>query len=402
MRRCPGCDTFTGSWSLFLLAATLAFAPLSAHAATFPDVIALPDGWLPEGVATGRGPVIYSGSRADGAIYAADLRTGAGAIVVPGVPGRVSVGLSFDARTNYIFAAGGGTGKGYIYDPASGALVREYTFTTVTPTFVNDVIVTRDAAYFTDSRQAVFYRVPLGPGGRPAATFEAIPLSGDFVLNPAVNNANGIEATPNGKDLIFVASNTGTLYHLDPATGVTKRIDLGGVVLANGDGLLLHGRTLYVVQNRLNQIAVVELARDLRSGVVTGTITNPNFDVPTTIAAFGNALYAVNARFTTTPTPTTTYNIARGSRALTAARSTPARDSMTPPVPQGAAPGASTFGGAISVKRGALLRTPLLGAATFSVDAAVPSLGALGGPVSVRLCSCTMAERLWKRGRDAR
>ena len=65
------------------------------------------------------------------------------------------------------------------------------------------------------------------------------------------------------------------------------------------------------MRNRLNQIAVVELAPDLSSGDVVGTITDPSFDVPTTIAAFGNALYVVNARFTTPPTPDTTYNIVR-------------------------------------------------------------------------------------------
>src|SRR5439155_16037779 len=156
------------SWvltGLLLVVALLAPAAASARAAeTFPDVIALPDGWLPEGVVTGHGPVIYSGSRADGAIYAADLRTGAGAILVPGQAGRVAVGLSFDPRTNYIFVAGGPTGKAYVYDAATGALVQEYTLTSP-GTFVNDVIVTREAAYFTDSFLPVYYRVPLGPGG---------------------------------------------------------------------------------------------------------------------------------------------------------------------------------------------------------------------------------------------
>ncbi len=60
------------------------------------------------------------------------------------------MGLSFDARTNYIFAAGGPTGKAYVYDASTGALVQEYTLTAATGTFINDVIVTRDAAYFTD------------------------------------------------------------------------------------------------------------------------------------------------------------------------------------------------------------------------------------------------------------
>ena len=79
-------------------------------------MIALPNGWLPEGVVTGRGPGDLLGSRANGAIYAADLRTGEGEILVPGQAGRVAVGLSFDARTNYIFVAGGPTGKAYVYD----------------------------------------------------------------------------------------------------------------------------------------------------------------------------------------------------------------------------------------------------------------------------------------------
>lgn len=298
-----------------LLTALLAPATVPTLAAKpFPDLIALPDGWRPEGVATGHGPVIYSGSLANGAIYAANLRTGEGAIVVPGVTGRVSVGLSFDERSGYVFAAGGGTGKAYVYDPATGALVREYALTLPpAATFVNDVIVTRDAAYVTDSRQATIYRIPLGPGGALAdpAAVEPIALTGDFVLTPNATNANGIEATPDGEDLIIVQTNMGKLFHVDPATGVATAIDLGGFVAANGDGLLLHGRTLYVVQNRLNRIAEIELERDLLSGTVVRLITNPNFDVPTTIAAFGNALYAVNARFGIASPGTASYSIVR-------------------------------------------------------------------------------------------
>jgi hypothetical protein len=106
----------------------------------------------------------------------------------------------------------------------------------------------------------------------------------------------------------------GLLYNVDPNTGVATLIDLGGERLQNGDGILLEGKTLYVVQNRLNVIAVIRLDPDLTSGTVVDRITNPAFDVPTTIARFGNALYAVNARFTTPPTPDTTYNVVRVPR----------------------------------------------------------------------------------------
>jgi hypothetical protein len=262
-------------------------------------------------VVTGHGPVIYSGSRANGAIYAANLRTGEGAILVPGQAGRVAVGLSFDSRTNYIFVAGGPTGKAYVYDADTGALVQEYTLT-APGAFVNDVIVTHDAAYFTQSALAEYYRVPLGPGGQlaPPGDVETIPLSGEW-QQVAGFNANGIEATPNGKWLIVVNSTTGALYRVEPLTGVATRINLGGASVSAGDGLLLRGHTLYVVRNQFNQIAIVELAPDLGSGQVIGAISNPNFDIPTTIAAFGNALYAVNARFSTPPTPSTTYSIVR-------------------------------------------------------------------------------------------
>jgi sugar lactone lactonase YvrE len=289
--------------------------PAAAQPAqTFPDVINLPNGWLPEGVVTGKGPVIYAGSRRNGAIYAADLRTGEGKILVPGVEGRIAVGLSFDPRSNYIFAAGGVNGNAFVYDAESGAEVGAYQFASA-PTFVNDVIVTQDAAYFTDSQKPVFYRLPLGPGGSlPAAGgFETVPLSGDYVQAEGFNS-NGIEATPKGTHLIIVQSGTGLLFNVDSKTGVATTIDLGGYSVSNGDGLLREGRRLYVVRNRSNLIAEINLAPDFKSGTLANEISSPNFDVPTTVARFGSGLYAVNARFSTPPEPTTTYTIVRVER----------------------------------------------------------------------------------------
>ena len=69
-------------------------------------------------------------------------------------------------------------------------------------TFVNDVVVARGGAYFTDSRRPFLYRL-----GRDGAVTR-IPLTGDIVHVPGVNNANGIETTPNRKRLIIVQSNT--------------------------------------------------------------------------------------------------------------------------------------------------------------------------------------------------
>ncbi|MEN9938206.1 MAG: hypothetical protein RLZZ387_4785 [Chloroflexota bacterium] len=301
---------------LWPTALALVFAALLAHAAptaraaeTFPSIIDLPDGFQPEGVVTGRGPIIYAGSLANGAIYAADLLTGESEILVQGQPGRVAVGLSFDDRTGYLFVAGGPTGIASVYDTATGTLVQQYT---LGAGFINDVIVTRDAAYFTNSAQAVLYVLPLGPGGSLPAQgdVQTIPLSGDW-QQVAGFNANGIEATPNGKTLIVVNSSLGALFTVDPSTGIATRIDLGSASVSNGDGLLLDGKTLYVVRNRLNQIAAVRLSSDYSSGQIVDTITSPDFRVPTTVAEFRNGLYAVNARFGTAPSPSVDYEIVR-------------------------------------------------------------------------------------------
>jgi len=308
-------------WRVLLLltvtGALLLFAALTAHAAApavFPDVIDLPQGWRPEGIAVGSGQDFYVGSLANGAIYKGDLRTGQGDVLVSGVTGRAITGLKFDPRTNYIWAAGAGSGNAYLFDAVSGALVETYPLTS-SPTFINDVVITREAVYFTDSVNAVFYRIPLGPGGRAPAVsaVQTISLTGDYQLAQGFN-ANGIDATPNGKWLIIVQSATGQLYRVDPTSGEAKLIDLGGASVTNGDGILLHGKTLYVVRNSNNHIVVINLSPDLSSGSIVDTITNSSFDVPTTIAEFGSSLYAVNARFSTPPTPDTEYQVVKVSR----------------------------------------------------------------------------------------
>jgi sugar lactone lactonase YvrE len=146
--------------------------------------------------------------------------------------------------------------------------------------------------------------VPLDLSAAQTINLSGIPLQ-------AGNNLNGIVATPDGKSLIAVQTNAGALWRIDPATGKGTRIDLGGQSVANGDGLLLSGRTLYVVRNRDNRIVPVTLQADLSRGTVTRAITSGNFDVPTTVARIGSRLYAVNARFGTTPSARTRYWIAR-------------------------------------------------------------------------------------------
>jgi sugar lactone lactonase YvrE len=276
------------------------------------NTIALPNGFQPEGVAAD-GDTLYIGSIPSGAIYRADAISGAGTVLVPAQAGRSAIGLKFDSGKRLI-VAGGATGMAFIYDGLNGQNLAAYTLTTASPTFVNDVAIAFDAAWFTDSLNPVLYRVALpadGTLGGPEAV-TTLPLSGDLQFTPGVINLNGIAVA--GNRLIVVQSNTGFLFAVDPATGVTQRIDLGAETVENGDGILVEGQTLYVVQNRQNLVTAITLAADLATGTVRARVSHAAFDVPTTIAGNSRGLYVVNARFGIVVTPDTPYNVVRFDR----------------------------------------------------------------------------------------
>jgi sugar lactone lactonase YvrE len=298
---------------LLLTAVAVLAVPGALAKGSFPATIALPNAFQPEGIAVGTGSTFYVGSIPTGAIYSGDLRTGKGETIIAGIPGptgRRATGLEY--HRGLLWVSGAGNGKVYVYDVASRSLVREYALATA-PTFINDVVVTKKAAYFTDSQKALLYKIEVSSTGSPGAA-TTIPLSGDYQHVAGQFNLNGIDATPSGRWLLAVQSVTGRLFRIDPDTGAATLVDLGGTILTNGDGILLHGRTLYVVQNQLNKIAVLRLSNDLTSGQLIREITDTDFKVPTTIARFGKWLYAVNARFGTQVTPDTTYHVVQVRR----------------------------------------------------------------------------------------
>jgi hypothetical protein len=294
-----------------LLAVTLV-TPAQAHGRhhRIPDRIELPDGFLPEGITIGRAPIAYLGSRADGDIYAANLKTGKGRVISQG-PGTPSVGLKVD-RHGLLYVAGGPSGTGRVVSVRTGKILATYPFTGA-PTFVNDVVLTRRYAWFTDSQQAQLYRVERTRTGRGAtsAEFKTVLLTGDWEQVAGGPNANGIARTPDGRRLLVINSTTGVLFRVDPSSGDATEVDLGGADLTAGDGLLLRGRTLYVVRNRLNQVAVIKLDRRGREGSLVKVLTSEDFDVPTTVAAFKGSLYLPNARFGIASPETAEYWITR-------------------------------------------------------------------------------------------
>jgi hypothetical protein len=274
---------------------------------SFPKTIALPPGFQPEGITLGNGPTAYVGSLADGSIYAADLTTGAGRILVQGSPGSLfAVGLDFDRRSGNLFVAGGLTGDGRVYDTNTGQMAHQFPLSAPWISWINDVFVTRDAAYFTNSFAPEIYKVPLTSQGVPSGVAQTLMLHGDWqnFTNPAPTgpadmwiNANGIVATPDDRTLIVVNYYSGLLYTVDPDTGFAAEIDLGGVTVQTGDGLVLRDKTLYVVQNFANAIAVFTLSPDYSAATFSGYLADSDLRIPSTADLFGPWLYAVNARF---------------------------------------------------------------------------------------------------------
>jgi sugar lactone lactonase YvrE len=273
-------------------------AVLSMAAAPFAPVIDLPDGnspngLAPEGIVSGDGNTFYTGSLTTGQIVVGDYRTGETSYLVTDPAVAPSVGLAFDTATKFIWAAGGPSGGAAVYDSRSGAAINAYD---LAPGFINDAIVAGDSVYFTNSAAPELYRVD-ADGSAGVDTISLSGPAGEFVEG---FNLNGIEATADGKTLIVVNSAKGELYTVDPDTGSSALIDLGGEFVFTGDGILLQGRTLYVLQNGgapgvPNQIAVVKLSGNLVRGKIVDTITDPAFDTATTVAIKGDQLAVVNA-----------------------------------------------------------------------------------------------------------
>jgi sugar lactone lactonase YvrE len=257
----------------------------------------LPVDFAPEGIAVGAGSTFYAGSLTTGDIYRGDLRSGAGGVFIQAPPGRAAAGLKADDAHRLLFVAGGGTGAAYVYDTRSGAPVATYQFAPSGTALLNDVVVTGNGAYFTDSFNPVLYKIPIGRGGA-LGQGSTIALSGPAAaIDPTVPNLNGIDATPDGSTLIVNHTALGALFTVDPATGVSEAIDVDGLIPGTLDGLLLAGRNVWVVENFANTLVRITLSPDLSSGTIASVINSPLFRVPTTVAKHGDRLALVNGRF---------------------------------------------------------------------------------------------------------
>ncbi len=177
-----------------LLAVSVTAAPAEHGHKSKPrlDTIALPTAFQPEGIAAGGRDTFYVGSIPTGAVYRGSFKTGKGAVLVPPQEGRAAIGLK--AARGLLYVSGGPTGKAFIYNARTGANVADFQLAPAgQPTFVNDVVVTRRGAFFTDSRRAALYRVADGKASELALT---------GITMAEGNNLNGIVAARGGRTLL--------------------------------------------------------------------------------------------------------------------------------------------------------------------------------------------------------
>jgi sugar lactone lactonase YvrE len=300
----------------------LALPILTANAGgkAFPKIVPALDGSLPEGFTIGKGHTAYNGS-IDGSIYKMNLRTGQGGILVEAEPDFdidfdcFKLGMRVDPRSNYLFVAGCQVGNAYVFDADTGEEIREYQLPLPAGSeggfqIVNDLAITKDAVYFTDSHQPLLYRLPLSKNGRlPAAdAVTPIELIGDFVNIPPEHGccgANGIVATPNGKTLIVGLSNFTQLFKVDPNTGYAEEIIVDPPLSGFLDGIVLYDGILFILTpgdtRPEDRVQVVELADDMLTGTLLGTISDPDMDGVASGAMHGDSLYVNNARYSALP-----------------------------------------------------------------------------------------------------
>ena len=298
LRRVVRLATRTGPLAMLMLAVLSHVSTVSAR--EFPDAIVLPGATSAEGIAIGEGSTFYAGDLFSGDIFRGDLRSGGVERFIHAPSGRMAVGLKADVRHGLLFVAGGFTGQAYVYDLKTGADLAAFQL----GAFINDVVVTEDEAWFTDSVLPRLYRIPIHPGGSVAT----LVVTGPAAATSGFPNLNGIAASANGKTLIVSHSSLGELFTIDPVTGASALIE--GVAVPFVDGILFDAGRVYAMQIFFNQIAQIDLSPDLSRATAVTIITSPRFEIPTAVAKHGDRLAVVNAKYDTGFPPTAaTYEV---------------------------------------------------------------------------------------------
>ena len=314
----------TAAASAFVAIAAPATAAAGTSAASrrqspAPETVALPDGLRPEGITSGPGTTFYVGSLANGRIVTGDLLAPVSPLptLLPGAAGRSLRGLFWDGHCGVVWAVGstdsGTVGHVWCVDDTTGQVMHDI----VVPgsVFLNDLVVTEDAVWATDSRVDRLTVIAHDHATMSASLQTPVQLSGAWPAgNGSFNNANGIRLLPDG-DILLNNSQFGGLWQVAPGTGTTTPIPVrGGPGITGGDGLATDGDVVYNVRGSgQNEVSVLRL-RSAGSGWTAswrGARSDSTLDVPSTATLAGGWLWAVNARFGVASPGTAEYWVTR-------------------------------------------------------------------------------------------
>ena len=163
----------------------------------------------------------------------------------------VELGMKVDRDNDLLFVAGGATGQAYVYDLGTKKTVKVYDLAPAGASFINDVTLTRDGAWFTNSRAGELYRIPISRDGKPGDA-RTLVLDAPAGTVDEGFNLNGIAAADDGRQLIVAHTGRGALYAVDPDDGSNKLIkvtDSSGAPtpVTNVDGIVVRNDTLWAV-----------------------------------------------------------------------------------------------------------------------------------------------------------
>ena len=245
----------------------------------------------------------------DGTIFTGVVGSAAPAAVFSpaGADGRtIATGIAY--ASGRLAVAGRQTGKAFVYGARSGRLIsRMRTGLPPKRTWLNDVAFgAHGDAYFTDSTEPVLWRARRTRGGYSLERFldfTGTPVRYRTASGAEGINVNGIAASAGGHNLVIAKRNDNALFHIDLRTKRVRRVALAAGAVTTPDGLVLRGRTLYVVQNTPSAVKVLRLSRDYTTASVRGTITDPSFAFTTGVAAYRDRLLVVSSQFDTLGSP---------------------------------------------------------------------------------------------------
>jgi hypothetical protein len=286
-----------------------AFACPSPHPNTY--IVSQQPNVLPESIAVTGDGTMYVSSFGTGAIFKGNTRDPKlHTFKAPGTDGRTRTsGVEVDRRGR-IWAAGYDTHTIWVYDP-DGTLIAKRTAPDA-GSALNDLVVTDDAVYVTDSFTGSVWRASVR--GNQVGELTRWLSAGDFPAPPGF--LNGIDVTPDGRIALINGSVDGSgvagdahLFRVDLHARKVTEVSVTGAFLGSPDGSLLEGHRLYTEDNFANDRGGFDYAVDL--GILNADLTTlhlvqrsgfaPDGATPTAVGRDGDRLLQVNSQLGADP-----------------------------------------------------------------------------------------------------